>query len=91
MSKHRSHSVCILFYTDTSGTPGGFRLAPIRQGSQHARFGFKRSDITHSVNGQPLTTMEDAMSRYSYLKVEFKRRHSIIRPGKNMLLRFRVK
>jgi general secretion pathway protein C len=48
-----------------NGEVDGYRLSGIRRRSLFNKLGIKNGDIVHSVNGQPLTSMQSAMEAYN--------------------------
>ena len=52
------------------GQIDGYRMSGIRRDSLFQALGIKNGDIVHAVNGQPLTSMQSAMSAYDSLQNE---------------------
>jgi len=52
------------------GQIDGYRMSGIRRDSLFKALGIKNGDIVHAVNGQPLTSMQSAMTAYDSLQNE---------------------
>ncbi|MCK6502851.1 hypothetical protein L6R53_05540 [Myxococcota bacterium] len=55
-------------HKDENGQIDGYRMSGIRRNSLFKKLGIKNGDVVHSVNGQPLTSMQSAMSAYESLQ-----------------------
>ena len=56
-----------LLHRDPAGDFDGYRLSAIRRGSLADRYGFENGDVVHSIDGRPLTSMQEAMAAYGAL------------------------
>ena len=59
-----------LLHRGPDGEFDGYRLSAIRRNTLADQLGIKNGDIIHSVNGQPLTSVQSAMGAYNTLKSE---------------------
>lgn len=55
-------------HKDANGQIDGYRMSGIRRNSLFKKLGIKNGDVVHTVNGQPLTSMQSAMSAYESLQ-----------------------
>ena len=69
----------------------GFKLTRIKSSSLAGKIGIKNGDIVHAVNGQPLTSMKEAMGAYDTLQSSSNFSFEITRRGKKMNLNYSVK
>lgn len=75
----------------TDGEIDGYRLSGIRRHSLGEKLGIKNGDIVHSVNGNPLTSMQGAMQAYTSLQSEGDFEFEITRRGQRMTLEYEVR
>ncbi len=59
-----------LLHRGPDGEYDGYRLSAIRRGTLADQLGIKNGDIIHSVNGEPLTSMQSAMNAYNTMKTQ---------------------
>ena len=59
-----------LLHRGPDGNYDGYRLSAIRRGSLPDKLGIKNGDVIHSVNGQGLDSMQNAMSAYQTMRNE---------------------
>lgn len=78
-------------HKDASGAIDGFRLSAIRKGSLLEKLGIKNGDIVHGVNGQPLTSVEGALSLTQTLRSERSFNFDITRRGNRQALEYEVR
>jgi type II secretory pathway component PulC len=57
-----------LLHRGPDGEFDGYRLSSIRRGSLAEQIGIKNGDVIHSVNGEPLTSVQAAMNAYNTMK-----------------------
>lgn len=55
-------------HKDENGQIDGYRMSGIRRNSLFKKLGIKNGDVVHAVNGQPLTSMQTAMTAYESLQ-----------------------
>jgi type II secretion system protein C len=65
-----------------NGEVTGFRLRRIKKGSPLELLGAQKGDIIHSVNGVPLTSVDQALAAYQNMRNESKLTFSITRKGR---------
>jgi len=59
-----------LLHRGPDGSFDGYRLAAIRRNTLADQLGIKNGDIIHSVNGEPLTSLQAAMNAYNTMQTE---------------------
>jgi len=59
-----------LLHRGPDGNYDGYRLSAIRRGSLPDKLGIKNGDVIHSVNGQNLDSMQNAMNAYQTMRSE---------------------
>ena len=59
-----------LLHRGPDGNYDGYRLSAIRRGSLPDKLGIKNGDVIHSVNGQNLDSMQNAMGAYQTMRNE---------------------
>ncbi|MEN0062643.1 MAG: type II secretion system protein GspC [Myxococcota bacterium] len=59
-----------LLHRGPDGSFDGYRLAAIRRNTLADQLGIKNGDIIHSVNGEPLTSLQAAMNAYNTMQSE---------------------
>ena len=57
-----------LLHRGADGEFDGYRLSSIRRGSLAEQIGIKNGDVIHSVNGEPLNSVQAAMNAYNTMK-----------------------
>lgn len=57
-----------LLHRGPDGEFDGYRLSAIRRGTLADQLGIKNGDIIHSVNGEPLNSVQSAMNAYNTMK-----------------------
>lgn len=70
---------------------GGFLVRRLKKGSLYEKIGLKQGDIITSVNGEPLNSIQDAMTHYSKLSTLSQIQIEITRNGKPEILQFHLK
>lgn len=55
-------------HKDSGGSVDGFRLSGVRRNQLLYKIGIRSGDIVHSVNGQPLTSMQEAMGAWQSMQ-----------------------
>lgn len=70
-----------LLHRGPDGEYDGYRLSAIRRNSIADQLGIKNGDIVHSVNGQPLNSVQAAMGAFGGLKTESKFCFEVSRRG----------
>lgn len=78
-------------HKDGDGNIDGFRLSAIRKGSLFEKLGIKNGDVINSVNGQPFTSAEGALSTYQSLKNESHFSFEITRRNQRQTLDYEVR
>lgn len=69
----------------------GFKLSAIRKGSVFDKLGIKNGDVVHQVNGQALTSMENAMGVYGTLQNERGFNFEVTRRNQKMTIEYEVR
>lgn len=69
---------------------GGFLVRRLKKGSLYEKIGLKQGDIITSVNGEPLNSIQDAMTHYSKLSTLDQVQIEITRNGKPEILQFHL-
>ncbi|MEZ4236791.1 MAG: type II secretion system protein GspC [Myxococcota bacterium] len=59
-----------LLHRGPDGEFDGYRLSAIRRNTLADQLGIKNGDIIHSVNGQPLNSVQSAMNAYNTMRTE---------------------
>lgn len=59
-----------LLHRGPDGEFDGYRLSAIRRGTLADQLGIKNGDIIHSVNGEPLNSVQAAMNAYNTMKTQ---------------------
>lgn len=70
-----------LLHRGPDGEYDGYRLSAIRRNSIADQLGIKNGDIVHTVNGQPLNSVQAAMGAFGSLKTESKFCFEVSRRG----------
>jgi type II secretion system protein C len=73
------------------GKVTGFRLRTVDKGSPLELLGAQRGDIIHSVNGVPLTSVDQALSAYQGLRTQDRLTFSVTRRGQPVDLKINIK
>ncbi len=73
------------------GAIDGYRLSAIRHGSLFDKLGIKNGDVVHTVNGQPLTSAEGALTTYQTLQSERAFNFEITRRNQKQTLEYEVR
>lgn len=69
---------------------GGFLVRKLKKGSLYEKIGLKQGDVITSVNGEPLNSIQDAMTHYSKLSSLSQVQIEISRNGKPEMLQFHL-
>jgi general secretion pathway protein C len=80
-----------LLHRGPDGEYDGYRLSAIRRNTLADQLGIKNGDIIHSVNGQPLNSMQSAMGAYNTMKTESSFCFEISRRGSPQQLCYEVR
>lgn len=80
-----------LLHRGADGEFDGYRLSAIRRGTVVEQLGIKNGDIIHAVNGQPLTSVQGAMSAYQNLMNESSFSFEITRRGQRITMEYQVR
>ena len=78
-------------HKDSSGNPDGFRMSGVRRNKLGYKIGLRSGDVIHSVNGQPLTSLTEAMSAMDSLKNGSNFEFEITRRGEKKTLKYSVR
>jgi len=73
------------------GKPEGFRISQIQSGSLLNSMGFRNGDVIKSVNGQEISTTEDAMRLYEAMKGSSFFQVGILRDNRPQTIQVRVR
>lgn len=74
-----------------NGKPDGLTLSRIRRGSIFRRLGLRSGDIIQGVNGQPVRTVDDALSFYQGLKSSDQVSLEIRRRGRTRNIEYNIR
>jgi len=80
-----------LLHRGPDGEFDGYRLSAIRRGTVVDQLGIKNGDIIHSVNGQPLNSVQGAMNAYQNLMNESSFTFEVTRRGQRMTMEYQVR
>ncbi|HHO50979.1 MAG TPA: hypothetical protein ENK18_08930 [Deltaproteobacteria bacterium] len=80
-----------LLHRGPDGEFDGYRLSAIRRNTLADQLGIKNGDIIHSVNGQPLNSVQSAMGAYNTMKTESNFCFEITRRGSPVELCYDVR
>jgi type II secretion system protein C len=78
-------------HRDSSGNPDGFRLSGVRRDQLLYNLGIRSGDIIHGVNGQPLTTMAEAMNAMQMLQRDSSFSFEVTRRGQRSSMNYQVR
>lgn len=78
-------------HKDSSGNPDGFRMSGVRRNKLGYKIGLRSGDVIHSVNGQPLTSLTEAMGAMDSLKNGSNFEFEITRRGEKKTLKYSVR
>jgi type II secretion system protein C len=73
------------------GEIDGYRLSGIRRTSPLSQLGIKNGDVVHTVNGQSLTTLTDAMSAFQSLQSQSSFAFDVTRRGQKQTMEYQVR
>jgi type II secretion system protein C len=77
-------------HRDSGGNVDGFRLSGVRPNELLYNLGIRSGDVVHGVNGQPLTSIAEAMNAMSGLQRSSTFNFEITRRGQKMTMNYRV-
>lgn len=80
-----------LLHRGPDGEYDGYRLSAIRRNTLADQLGIKNGDIIHSVNGEPLNSMQSAMGAYNTMRSQSNFCFEISRRGSPMELCYEVR
>ena len=80
-----------LLHRGPDGEFDGYRLSAIRRNTIADQLGIKNGDVVHSVNGQPLTSMQAAMNAYQTMMNEDSFSFEVTRRGQKMSLEYEIR
>ncbi len=80
-----------LLHRGADGEFDGYRLSAIRRGSPLDKLGIRNGDIIHSVNGQPLDSMQGAMQAFQSLQSATGLDFEVTRRGQPVKLNYAIK
>jgi general secretion pathway protein C len=69
---------------------GGFLVRRLKKGSLYEKIGLRQGDVITSVNGEPLNSIQDAMTHYSKLNTLSQVQIEVTRNGKPEMLQFHL-
>lgn len=78
-------------HKDSNGQPDGFRLSGVRRDQLLYNLGIRSGDIIHGVNGQPLTSIAEAMNAMQTLQRESSFTFEVTRRGQKKTMSYRVR
>ena len=79
-----------LLHRGPDGEFDGYRLSAIRRNTLADQLGIKNGDIVHSVNGQALNSVQNAMGAYQGLQTESELTFEITRRGQPVTLTYKI-
>lgn len=78
-------------HKDADGNVDGFRLSGVRRNKLGYKIGIRSGDVVHSVNGQSLTSLQEAMGAMESLKSGSDFEFEITRRGQKKTLKYQVR
>ena len=73
-----------------NGQPSGLQLSGINSNSMFARIGIRNNDVLTSVNGQPITTPQQAAGMYDSMMNETNVTVTVLRNGRERTIRYNI-
>lgn len=73
-----------------NGQPSGLQLSGINSNSMFARIGIRNNDVLTSVNGQPITTPQQAAGMYDSMMNESNVTVTVLRNGRERTIRYNI-
>ncbi len=73
-----------------NGQPSGLQLSGINSNSMFARIGIRNNDVLTSVNGQPITTPQQAAGMYESMMNETSVTVTVLRNGRERTIRYNI-
>lgn len=86
-----ANSIRAVPHTDSDGKIDGYRLSGIRRSSLFNKLGIRNGDVVHSVNGNSLDSMQNAMTAYESLQGERDFNFDVTRRGKKSTFEYEVR
>jgi type II secretion system protein C len=80
-----------LLHRGADGEFDGYRLSAIRRNTLADQLGIKNGDVVHSVNGSPLTSVQNAMSAYQTMMNEDSFTFEVTRRGQKVTLEYEIR
>lgn len=80
-----------LLHRGPDGEFDGYRLSAIRRNTLADQLGIKNGDVVHSVNGQPLNSVQNAMNAYQSLMNEGSFTFEVTRRGQKKTMEYTVR
>ncbi|MFK7927671.1 MAG: type II secretion system protein GspC [Myxococcota bacterium] len=78
-------------HKDSDGKTDGFRLSGVRRNQMLYKIGIRSGDVVHSVNGQPLTSMQEAMGAWQGMQNGSGFSFDITRRGQKKTMNYTIK
>jgi type II secretion system protein C len=78
-------------HKDADGNVDGFRLSGVRRNKLIYKLGVRSGDIIHSVNGQPLTSIQEAMGAFESMQRDSEFSFEITRRGQKKTMQYEVR
>lgn len=78
-------------HRNSDGQPDGFRLSGVRRNELLYKLGIRSGDIVHGVNGQPLTSIAEAMNAMQTLQRESSFTFEVTRRGQKKTMSYQVR
>jgi general secretion pathway protein C len=86
-----ANSIRAVPHTDSDGKIDGYRLSGVRRSSLFNKLGIRNGDVVHSVNGNTLDSMQNAMEAYNSLQGERDFNFEVTRRGKRNTFEYEVR
>lgn len=80
-----------LLHRGPDGNFDGYRLSAIRRGTIADQLGIKNGDVVHSVNGQPLDSVQGAMNAYQNMMNDSNFSFEVTRRGQKVTLDYQIR
>lgn len=80
-----------LLHRGADGEFDGYRLSAIRRDTIADKLGIKNGDVIHSVNGQPLNSVQNAMGAYQTMQSQNEFEFEITRRGETQKLKYSIR
>jgi len=78
-------------HKDGDGNVDGFRLSGVRRNKLLYKIGIRSGDVVHTVNGQPLTSMQEAMGAWQTMQNSSAFEFEITRRGQRKTMKYQIR